>query len=92
MKVIATNPGATGSTGRDAKDRQNNAARRTAERAVAHRDRLAATVSHDLRGPLQTILAWTHRMIEDRAPAAESVRAITEVIAAVRTGQLLDPK
>ena len=30
MKVIATHRGATGSTSRDAKDRQNNAARRTA--------------------------------------------------------------
>jgi general secretion pathway protein D len=35
MKVIATNPGATGSTGRDAKDRQNNATRRTARSALA---------------------------------------------------------
>ncbi len=43
------------------------AERRLAERAIVVRDRFVATVSHDLRSPLQTILAWTHALLADSA-------------------------
>src|SRR5215470_12476599 len=38
-------------------------AQRLAELAITMRDRFVATVSHDLRSPLQTILAWAQALL-----------------------------
>lgn len=48
------------------------AEREIADRAVALRDRFVATVSHDLRTPLQTILAWAQTLLDH--PETDVVR------------------
>lgn len=61
------------------------AEREIADRAVALRDRFVATISHDLRTPLQTILAWTQALLGQRgtdatlqAKALESIHRSVE--------------
>ncbi len=60
------------------------AARHVAAHAVAVRDRFVATVSHDLRSPLQTILAWAQTLLErpdvDGTRHARGVRAIQRAV------------
>jgi signal transduction histidine kinase len=66
------------------------AERRIAERAVALRDRFVATMSHDLRNPLQTILAWTHIVLADRLVNPERVgKALQAIQHSVRQQQRL---
>jgi signal transduction histidine kinase len=60
------------------------AARHVAAHAVAVRDRFVATVSHDLRSPLQTILAWAQTLLDrpdaDGTRHTKGVRAIQRAV------------
>jgi signal transduction histidine kinase len=66
------------------------AARHIAAHAVALRDRFVATVSHDLRSPLQTILAWTHTLLaRSDADGVQQRRALGAIQRAVEEQQHL---
>src|SRR5262245_11626731 len=65
-------------------------AQRLAERAVSMRDRFVATVSHDLRSPLQTILAWAHALLADTtSDPGRQARALQAIQRAVEQQQRL---
>src|SRR5262249_39791296 len=63
---------------------------RLAELAITMRDRFVATVSHDLRSPLQTILAWAQALLADstRDPGRQ-VKALLAIQRAVEQQQRL---
>jgi signal transduction histidine kinase len=66
------------------------AEREIADRAVALRDRFVATVSHDLRTPLQTILAWTQTLLDHRGTdAARQAKALQSIQRSVEQQQRL---
>ena len=56
---------------------------------AAAQDQLAALSTNHVH---RTVDSTHAGLLEDADPAAESVRAITEVVAAVRTGTPLDPQ
>jgi len=65
-------------------------ARLIAAQAVALRDRFVATVSHDLRSPLQTILAWTHTLlVRPDVDREQHTRALGAIQRAVEEQQRL---
>lgn len=55
------------------------AARETAERANTLKDQFLATVSHELRNPLNSIVGWTHMLESGRLPEADQRKAVTTI-------------
>jgi PAS domain S-box-containing protein len=67
-------------------------ARREAERAVQARDEFLATVSHELRSPLNAIVGWAH-LLKTGEMDAEGVRRAVDTIsrnAATQSGLIAD--
>jgi PAS domain S-box-containing protein len=58
---------------------REQAARRQAERAVLVRDEFLATVSHELRSPLNAILGWVHLLKTGSLDAERTERAIDAI-------------
>jgi PAS domain S-box-containing protein len=58
---------------------REQAARRQAERAVLVRDEFLATVSHELRSPLNAILGWAHLLKTGSLDAERTQRAIDAI-------------
>jgi PAS domain S-box-containing protein len=58
---------------------REQAARRQAERAVHARDEFLATVSHELRSPLNAILGWAHLLKAGDLDAERTQRAIDTI-------------
>jgi two-component system CheB/CheR fusion protein len=83
--------------GREAVLALEHSARERAEAADHLKDQFVATVSHELRGPLTTIVGWTHILGEsgaslDEATLAKGLSAISRSVAAQDRliGDLLD--
>jgi len=65
-------------------------AQRLAELAITMRDRFVATISHDLRSPLQTVLAWTQTLLADStSDSGRQTRALLAIQRAVEQQQRL---
>jgi PAS domain S-box-containing protein len=69
---------------------REQAARRQAERAVQARDEFLATVSHELRSPVNAILGWAHLLKAGGLDAERTQRAIETITRnALAQGQLI---
>jgi signal transduction histidine kinase len=71
------------------------AARADSERANRLKDEFLATVSHELRSPLNSILGWSKMLSDKRLDEAKSTRALEVIYRSARTqnqliGDLLD--
>jgi PAS domain S-box-containing protein len=64
---------------RQASLEREQVARRQAERAVQVRDEFLATVSHELRSPLNAILGWAHLLKSGDLDAERTERAIDAI-------------
>jgi len=60
-------------------------ARAAAERANALKDEFLATVSHELRNPLNSIVGWTHMLESGKLSAADQRKAVATIARNART-------